>query len=579
MATEYKCPNIGNCDKANRGERIRLPDGGPTTCPECDKRLIPALDDSGRVDKPSMLSGIGLGGIGAVLALVIGLVWYFWPPTPECQAPQDWDTASKTCRPPPLVVCAAPNVLDPRTNTCQPPGPSESPRCTLPAVLDPATQTCKEPPPPKPPAIAETLLRVHGSNTIGGKLLPALAEAFLTQAGYANVHKVPSVKEEESVIVGERNGVEKQIEIQAHGSKTAFSGLKAGLADIGMSSRPIKDDEYKALLPTLGDLRSNASEHVLALDGIAIIVHQSNPLKNLTLSQLAEIFGGTDTNWSQVGGRPGDIAINARDEKSGTWDFFNEAVLLRRAKTLATTAKRFEDSSKLSEAVAKDPSGIGFIGLSYVGSNKVIALADNGVDPRRPTLGTVKTEDYLLSRRLYLYTAESPANTNVVKFIEFALSDAGQSVVEHTGLVTVSITEPTAMSERERTDDPRAKSTKWRELTARATAEIGTRFRFRSGTSELDTRAIRDIGRVTGIIEHGKQKGRSLILIGFADAKGSHEANCRLSRERAEIVRQELAADGLSFDQVIGLCEEAPVASNETPEGREKNRRVEVWVK
>ena len=440
--------------------------------------------------------------------------------------------------------------------------------------MDPATQTCTARTPPP-----ETILRFHGSNTIGGKLLPNLAEAFLRQEGYANVHRVDGAKEEEGFIVGERNGFPKQIEIQAHGSKTAFAGLQSGLADIGMASRPIKKEERQILLPILGDLTSNASEHVVALDGIAVIVHPSNPVKSLTLAQLADIFSGTVTNWSAVGGPAGTIAINARDNKSGTWDFFNEAVLMKRDKTLAATAQRFEDSKKLSESVGSDPLGIGFIGLNYVGSNKVVALADTGVDARRPTLNTVRTEDYLLARRLFLYTAESPTNPNVFKFIEFALSDAGQSVVENTGLVPVGVIRIDQGPRPPDGIEPRNRSARWRALTDKATAEIPTRFRFRSGTSELDTRANRDIGRVTSFLESGQYRGRSLMLIGFADAKGSHNLNCRLSKDRADIVGRELAAEGLSIDKVVGLCEEAPVASNDTPEGREKNRRVEVWVK
>jgi len=392
-------------------------------------------------------------------------------------------------------------------------------------------------------------------------------------------------KEEEGSIVGERNGFPKQIEIQAHGSKTAFSGLQSGLADIGMSSRAIKKEERNTLLPILGDLTSNASEHVLALDGIAVIVHPSNPIKTLSLAQLADIFSGTITNWSQVGGQAGTIAVNARDNKSGTWDFFNEAVLMKRDKTLAANAQRFEDSKKLSDSVSSDPLGIGFIGLNYVGSNKVVALADTGVDARRPTPSTVKTEDYLLSRRLFLYTAERPANPNVFKFIDFVMSDAGQSVVDNTGLVTVALVggpqgRETADERKSKwKDDPRAKSPDWRKFTEKATAEIPTRFRFRAGTSELDSRANRDVGRVTGLVERGEYQGRSLILLGFADSQGRRAENCKLSLDRAQIVKRELALEGITVDLAKGLCDDAPVASNETPEGRERNRRVEVWVK
>src|SRR5208283_1904719 len=96
---------------------------------------------------------------------------------------------------------------------------------------------------------------------------------------------------------------------------------------------------------------------------------------------------------------------------------------------LSATAKRFEDSRALSDAVAGDASGIGFVGLPYIGSAKAVPVADAGAEPLLPTRMTVATEDYLLSRRLHLYTPASPSNPWTLKFVEFALSKAGQDVV------------------------------------------------------------------------------------------------------------------------------------------------------
>ena len=404
-------------------------------------------------------------------------------------------------------------------------------------------------------------------------MLPALATAFLQQEGYTNVRKVPGANEEESFIVGDKNGRTEQIEIKAHGSGTAFKSLKEGLCDIGMSSRKIKPAEQQDLMPILGDLASNAGEHVVALDGIAIIVNPANPVRTLTLAQLADIFSGTISDWSRVGGRPGPIKIYARDDKSGTYDFFNEAVLKAQGKSLVASASRFEDSQKLSDSVARDPAGIGFIGLNYIGSNKVVALSDTDVEPRKPSLLTIKTEDYMLSRRLFLYTAVNPTNPNVKPFIEFALGTGAQPVVERAGLVNMDLTPvPSDPS------DPRRQSASWSQLTAGAT-EIPTRFRFRTGSSDLDTRANRDIGRIVGILSQPQYRGKQVILIGFADSSGSPAANKTLSQNRADIVKKELAPEGLTFSKVFGLGAEAFITPNDTTEGREKNRRVEVWVK
>lgn len=432
-------------------------------------------------------------------------------------------------------------------------------------------------PPPLIPQAATTLLRVHGSNTIGGKLLPALATAFLQQEGYANDHKKEGTKEDESFIVGERNGNREQIEIQAHGSSTAFKDLKGGLCDIGMSSRKIKPEEQQELAPTLGDHASNANEHVLALDGIALIVHQSNTIKTLSVAQVADIFSGTLTDWSQLSGRAGPITVYARDEKSGTYDFFKDTVLNPHSKTLAANAQRTEDSQKLSDAVSNDPDGIGFIGLNYVGTNKVIALSDTGVDARKPSLLTVKTEDYRLSRRLYLYTAEKPTNPNVYKFIEFAVgSNDGQQVVASTGLINLDPT-PDAIDRRD-SNDVRNQSARWRSLTKGAT-EITTRFRFRGVSEDLDTRTNRDIERIVNLLSHPPYSGKEIILIGFTDASGSPEYNKMLSQSRADIMKKTLNKMGVKVQRAVGLGAEAFVAPNGTHENNVKNRRVEVWVK
>ena len=527
MATFYKCPNIGNCDKADKGETISIPTGAPTLCPECQANLIPARNGGG--------SGTGtnfalLVGIFFVLLLAGAAAWYFYQVNSSTTEKKD-------------------------------------------ASSSPATAMVATPVTPTKPPVA-TLLRFHGSNTIGGKLLPALAEAFLKQEGYANVHKVPGSKEEESFIVGELGGEEKQIEIQAHGSKTAFEDLKAGLCDIGMSSRPIKPEERQSLLANLGDLTSSASEHVLALDGIALIVHPSNPVRTLTVAQVAAIFSGTLTDWSQAGGRAGTIAIYARDDKSGTYDFFKESVLKAQGKTLASNAQRFEDSKKLSDSVSGDPVGIGFIGLNYIGSTKVIALGDNGVEARKPSLLTIKTEDYMLSRRLFLYTAEKPSNPLVFKFIEFAVGAEAQPVITSTGLVNMDVT-PIAQTE---SDDPRKQSARWKKLTA-AAVEIPTRFRFRTNSNDLDNRANRDIGRIAYLLSQPAYQGKEVILIGFADSSGSPKHNLELSQSRADTVKQILAEEGVTVRVVEGVGAEAFVATNDNEEHKEKNRRVEVWVK
>jgi glucose/mannose transport system substrate-binding protein len=269
----------------------------------------------------------------------------------------------------------------------------------------------------------QVALRLHGSNTIGKELAPTLCEDFLKYQGATSVQRKPGVREGEvdieAVLPNESN--EPVIfEIQPHGSSIGLKDLAAGNCDIGMSSRQIRPIEAKQCAAAgLGDMYSPACENVLGLDGIAVVVHRNNPVSALTKQQLADIFSGKTTDWSQVGGTAGPIYLYAPDENSGTLDTFKSLVLGPRP--LSTRASRFEDSAKLSDAVAIDPDGIGFIGKSFARETKILAISETGGKPLLPNAFTVESGDYPLSRRLYLYMPADPQNKWTRKFVEFAL--------------------------------------------------------------------------------------------------------------------------------------------------------------
>src|SRR6516162_10422307 len=198
------------------------------------------------------------------------------------------------------------------------------------------------------------VLRISGSNTIGAALGPALAEEFLRRQAATGVKTVRGDKDDEVRVQGVLPGesVPKAIEIHAHGSATAFEDLSKSLCDVGMSSRKLKPEEATNLA-TFGDMSSAASEHVVGLDVIAVIVSKSNPVQSFTKDQIARIFSGEIADWQQLHGPTAPINVYARDDKSGTYDTFKALVL--GGKKLVSNAKRFEDSRELSEAVAKDP--------------------------------------------------------------------------------------------------------------------------------------------------------------------------------------------------------------------------------
>lgn len=204
------------------------------------------------------------------------------------------------------------------------------------------------------PSDGSPALRIQGSNTIGAQMAPALVKGLLAQQGAQSIQEQAGAHPNERRITAQLpSGQNVSIDIAAHGSSTGFVALKDGLADVAASSRPIKNSEAMELA-ALGDLRSHQAEQVIAIDGVAVILHPGNPLRELSTVQLAEIFAGEVRDWEQLGGTAGAIHLYARDQQSGTFDTFNELVLAKSGKTLSKEARRFESSEELSDQVSQD---------------------------------------------------------------------------------------------------------------------------------------------------------------------------------------------------------------------------------
>ena len=187
-------------------------------------------------------------------------------------------------------------------------------------------------------------LRLHGSNTVGQRLVPALVRGWAEARG-AEVGNAESTIAEEvllPVTLGDRMI---EAHVHSHGTGTGFSDLLAGKADFWMASRPINAGELTRAGP-LGAITAPQQEHVIALDGLAIIVHPSNPVSAITVAQVRDVFAGRIRDWADLGGSPGPVSLYARDDKSGTFDSFSAMVL--RGATISGQARRYESTDQLS---------------------------------------------------------------------------------------------------------------------------------------------------------------------------------------------------------------------------------------
>ncbi|WP_376751909.1 substrate-binding domain-containing protein [Stutzerimonas nitrititolerans] len=420
-----------------------------------------------------------------------------------------------------------------------------------------------------PAAADRPVLSIQGSNTVGAKLAPMLIAGFFESQGLRDVRIAPAGREnEQRISATAADGRMVFAEVAAHGTGTGFAGLKDASADLAAASRPIKQSELDALAE-LGDLRSAEAEQVIAIDGLAIIVHPDNPLSTLTVAQVAQLFAGEVSNWRELGGADIAVKLFARDDRSGTYDTFKELVLGSQDKTLALRARRYESNDQLSQDVSKVPGAIGFVGLASVGSAKPLAIADGDSQPMAPTSASIATEDYPLSRRLFLYARPGEQSAQLQAFIAYVHGAAGQAIVERSGYVAQSIR---AIKLAAQADMPPA----YQQL-AREAQRLTVNFRFDQGSARLDNKARRDIDRLVAYLNANGKRMSAATLVGFGDPRSDPARTALLSKLRAMAVRSELARGGILVKEINGLGDELPVASNKGA-GRLKNQRVEVWV-
>jgi len=222
------------------------------------------------------------------------------------------------------------------------------------------------------------------------------------------------------------------IQVTGGGSGTGIAALINGTTDICQASRAMKDEEKAQAAQKHGQ---PPTETVVARDGVAIYVAESNPVPALTLEQLKGIFSGAITNWKQVGGADAPITAYGRENNSGTYVFFKEHVLANG--DFAAAVQTLPGTAAVVNAVAADANGIGYGGAAYAkGVRECGVRADAAGPPVLPSKDNVLSGAYPLSRALYFYTAKAPAGT-IADFITWVLSPEGQAVVTEVGYYPV----------------------------------------------------------------------------------------------------------------------------------------------
>ncbi|MCB1600752.1 MAG: substrate-binding domain-containing protein [Xanthomonadales bacterium] len=411
-------------------------------------------------------------------------------------------------------------------------------------------------------------LRLHGSNTIGARLGPDLLMAYARSKGFVGV-KQSETSPQEFLIEGRRaDGSKFHGIVKAHGTNTGYADLKSGAADLWMASREAKAEEVRDAR-AIGNLHSADQEHVIALDGLAIVVHPDNPVSELSADQIRDAFAGRISNWSGLGGAPGPIRLYARDENSGTFDSFKTMVMSDGAQ-LSSQSRRFESSAELDRAVAADRQALGFVGFSHIAQGKAVAVRAAGTTALKADALSIATEDYLLARRLYLYSARE-ASATTREFLDFVQGSAGQKVTAAAGFVAQDI----FVAE---VDPLPGNPDGYYDVIADA-ERLSLNFRFRPQSATLDSRALRDIERVSDFMNQPANRGKQLRLAAFGiSSERSLMMTLFAVNDRVDYISQILASRGVRTEMSRGFVDGAAVAPIDRAETRARNERVEVWL-
>ncbi len=218
------------------------------------------------------------------------------------------------------------------------------------------------------------------------------------------------------------------VQVTGGGSGTGIAALINGTTDIANASRPMKESERLQVQKRRG---LQVVQTPVALDGIAIFVHESSPVRELSIPQLKRIYLGEVSNWRELGGPDLPMVLYGRENSSGTYAYFKERVLDE--EDFAPEMQTLPGTAAVVNAVSQDRKAIGFGGIAFgKGIRDVAVKADDAAEPVLPTEDNVVSGRYPISRPLFMYTAGEPTG-NVKSFIDYALSPVGQQVAAKVG--------------------------------------------------------------------------------------------------------------------------------------------------
>lgn len=422
-------------------------------------------------------------------------------------------------------------------------------------------------------------LRLHSCRLVGADLLRDLAKGFLMREG---VEQEKIIVDESRRRLGElrvsafvpKDSAEVTFNIFLHEDSSAAvsNTLRDGECDMAVLWRKLSSDENARMKEgDRGDMLTEGSEWVLGQDAFVVVVNGKNPITSLEKEDLKDILTAGIKRWEQLprkagGEMSGPVKVYVPSERTEIYKDFCTALGIEGV-SREGEVKFLDNYADVSDYVYQEQNAIGFTNLPNVKSAKHIEIMDAG-GARRAAYGG---DSYIeFSQPIYLYKS-AKAGEYAERFKSFILSAEGRGIVHDAKL------DPRTPQESARTSEEPPPF--YKKLTEKAVQVKQFSCQFDWGKSEVKKKCLDAVGGLLVSLKNPNNKGwKRVMVFGFADSTGEEDPNRNLSRRRAQVVAAGMAGQA-EVGEVEGFGSSLPVARNDTEEGRERNRRVEIWLR
>ncbi len=436
-------------------------------------------------------------------------------------------------------------------------------------------------------------LRFSGARTMAQVLMPALVEGFARSQGLRARTQAEDGSRFVLTLETSDGAEQARFSFRVTNTDEGFADLIAHEADFVMSAREVRPAETALAAEVgLGRLDSARQSRIVGLDALVPVVSPRLGVPTISLSTLAAAYAGEVTNWQEAGGIDLPLTVHLGPVTDGQSQRFIDEVLRGSDREISPTVVRHATDEALSIAVAAQAGALGILPKTIRGPAQAIALRDSCGFVSAPVVTAMKTEDYPLTAPLFLYLPSRQLAPVAYEFLAWLRGPEAQLVVRRAGFVDQGAVPISLDAQGQRfanaivaagADMPLTELQRMVRILG-AQVRLSTSFRFEVGSTRLDAQSRSNLLSLAQAIRDGRYQGRTLMLVGFSDGRGSAEANRDLSSARSVAVLRDLVeVMGGSLPEGVVVETEAfgealPMGCDDTEWGRQMNRRVELWV-